>query len=578
MRRLRSLGIATAAGILVMLLLAAGVMDTLELPARDLVLRLLPEKPARIARVIAIDEASLRTHGAWPWPRTLLAAIVERAAQAGARGVVLDVLLSEPRTDDVALARAMTKVPTFAVCVLIEGEQWLLPSSTLRDSARVAHGNFELDHDGILRRFSPTKQSGDRAFTALSLEVASLLRPATVPLGRSISPAFRTPPSSVPVLTAGEVLGGRADLTRLRGSLVFVGPTALGLGDRVLTPVSRALSPDPGVTVHAAATESLLRNELVHPLPPIAGGALSALFVTTMLFLRRRARILRIGGFVAGLTLILAGGAVLLASTGIAIPFVSLVLAIAATLAVLETIAMTTSVRESRVALVDQKEIDLESKRLLAHELKTPIASMRNLTQLLAGFELSAAERQRVAVLLQSEAGKLETMVQALLDLERLSMRDFGAAASVVDLSAIVSGRIAVLGPGRPQVLQSSIEPGVLVLGDALLLERVIDNLVGNAMKYTPTQATVLVRLRREHGQAIVDVADTGPGIPATERERVFQRFYRGVSAQGTEGLGLGLAFVADVARWHGGRVTVENQPGGGALFQVIVPLAAKER
>jgi signal transduction histidine kinase len=73
-------------------------------------------------------------------------------------------------------------------------------------------------------------------------------------------------------------------------------------------------------------------------------------------------------------------------------------------------------------------------------------------------------------------------------------------------------------------------------------------------------------------------VADDGPGIPATERERVFQRFYRGVSAQGTEGLGLGLAFVADVARWHGGRVTVENQTGGGALFQMILPLAAKER
>ncbi len=159
-------------------------------------------------------------------------------------------------------------------------------------------------------------------------------------------------------------------------------------------------------------------------------------------------------------------------------------------------------------------------------------------------------------------------MVQALLDLERLPRRDFRAASRVTDLGELVKERVDVLRASADRPLHASIEPGVLVRADGMLLERVIDNLVGNALKYTDTPVDVTVR--GTASEALLEVADRGPGVTPEDRERIFQRFFRGAAARGTEGLGLGLSFVSEVARWHGGKVTLESGPG--ARFRVALP------
>lgn len=216
-------GVAVVAGIVVTLLLAAHSLDPVELPVRDFAVRLLPSRAATSTAVVAIDERSLREHGAWPWPRAELARIVDRCAGAEARAVIFDVLLNDPRAGDDVLAQSMSKLPTVAVAVLVEDEQWLVPSPSIREHTVVAHGNFELDHDGILRRFASTKQSGTRAYTALPIEAASMIRTVAAPIGHTIAPGFRTPPRSIPLISATDLLAGRA--TNLRGKLVFVGPT-----------------------------------------------------------------------------------------------------------------------------------------------------------------------------------------------------------------------------------------------------------------------------------------------------------------------------------------------------------------
>ena len=546
--------IAVLAGVIVTFLLAAHAADPLELPARDLALRVIPERPATNTVVVAIDERSLAEHGAWPWPRAKLAGIVDRCARAGARAVVFDVLLSDPREGDAVLASSMRKVPTAAVAVLVEGEEWLVPAPQLRDATVVAHGNFELDHDGILRRFASTKQSRDRAYTALSIEAASFVERIAAPVGRTIAPAFRTPPREIPIFSASDVIAGRAN--GLRNKVVFIGPTALGLGDRVLTPVSARLAPDAGVTVHASATESLLRHEQIRDLPPIFSGVLVLLFVWRAGLPARHRR----ASSAAALVILLLGGLALLALTGIAIPFVTLFATVALTALTLEAKHMTARLQRSQ-----------EDRALLAHELKTPVASMRNLTQLLADFDLSEAERRRVAVLLQSEAGKLESMVQALFDLERLPQRDFRTTSRVTDLGELVKARVDFLRASADRALQTSIAPNVLVRADGMLIERVIDNLVGNALKYT--DEAVEVTVRGAGAEAWLEVSDRGPGVDDAERERIFQRFFRGAAARGTEGLGLGLSFVAEVARWHGGKVSVEHAREGGSRFRVTLPL-----
>jgi CHASE2 domain-containing sensor protein len=168
----RTLLIALATAVAVTALLALDLANPLELPLRDFAVRAMPRLPAAATVVVEIDERSLREIGPWPWPRTTLAQLVDRAAEANARAVILDILLADPRPGDDVLARAMTRVRTIAVSVLVEGEQWLVPAPALQKSALIAHGNFELDHDGIHRRFATTKQNDERSDVALSFEAA----------------------------------------------------------------------------------------------------------------------------------------------------------------------------------------------------------------------------------------------------------------------------------------------------------------------------------------------------------------------------------------------------------------------
>ncbi|MBV9068809.1 MAG: CHASE2 domain-containing protein [Acidobacteria bacterium] len=557
--------IAIAVGVAVTLLLALDVVDPVELPARDMVLRRLPQHAAQRTVVVAIDEQSLRVIGAWPWDRAKLATIVDRAADAGARGVILDILLAEPRNGDEKLAASAKRLPVLAVAVVDEQGRWLMPRPPLSDSVTAAHGNFELDHDGILRRLSSTKQSGDRSLTALSVEAASLITGAPIPVGRSIAPAFRTRPSAIPAISAADLL--RNPAKNLRGKLVFVGPTALALGDRVLTPTTRGHQPDPGVTVHAAATESIIRGDVITELPPIVAGVFATIGIAAILIARRR----RIAASIV-IAAIVAGGIALLAN-GTAIPFITLIASAAIAAGVLETRIIIAALRSSEERYIDHRERDAESKRVLAHELKTPLASMRSLTQLMNGFDLSDAERKRVTSLLQHEAGKLETMVGTLLDLERLPLRDFASSSTIIDLGDLASARVDFLRASTDRTLFVSADRDVFIRADAALLERVVDNLVGNALKYTT--GAVTVRVVRRGNDAILEVEDRGPGISETEREKIFARFVRGTTAAGTNGLGLGLSLISEIAKWHGGAASLDSAQGG-SRFRITLPVAAE--
>jgi signal transduction histidine kinase len=562
-----ALWIATAAGFAVMLLLAFDVLDPLEMPARDFALRRLPPRAAMATVVVAIDEQSIRAIGPWPWNRKTLATIVDRAADAGARGVILDILLTDARPDDERLAAAAKRLPVLAVAVIDERGRWLMPGPPLAQAMTAAHGSFEVDQDGILRRLSSTKQSGDRALTALSVEAASLITGAPIPVGRSLSPAFRTRPRSIPEISAGNLLRDTTLASQLHGKLVFVGPTALALGDRVLTPTTLRHLPDPGVTVHAAATESIIRGDVIRELPPIAGGLLATIAVGAIVLVQRR-RIAAAIVVVATIT-----GGVLLLAVDISIPFVTLTAAAAIALAGIESKLIIAALRHSEERYLVDREHDAESKRVLAHELKTPLASMRNLTQLLGLFELTDAERKRVTSLLEQEAGKLETMVGTLLDLERLPLRDFATSSRVVDLGDLVAARVDFLRASTDRTLFVSVDSNLFVRADAALIERIVDNLAGNALKYTPAPSPVTVRVMRDHMDAVVEVEDHGPGIATEDRERIFQRFVRGATAAGTNGLGLGLSLVAEIAKWHGGTTGVEAVANGGSRFRVTIPL-----
>jgi two-component system OmpR family sensor kinase len=147
-----------------------------------------------------------------------------------------------------------------------------------------------------------------------------------------------------------------------------------------------------------------------------------------------------------------------------------------------------------------------------------------------------------------------------------------------VDLQAIARDAVAdasAVAPGRPVTLRAPSP--VVVAGDDMRLRQVVGNLVRNAIVHTPPPASIEVGLARRDGHAVLTVADHGPGLPADVAIRVFEPFYRGDAGRSRDrgGSGLGLSIVAAVVAAHEGSVRVAETPGGGATFEVELPLAS---
>ena len=208
-----------------------------------------------------------------------------------------------------------------------------------------------------------------------------------------------------------------------------------------------------------------------------------------------------------------------------------------------------------------------------SHELRTPLTSVRGLAEygLQQGDAASRDELLRLMGLIAREAGRMGRLVDDLLLLARF---DAGRPLDrqPVDLASIAAEAVQqarMMAPGRPIALEAA-EP-VIVDADAERLRQVIDNLIGNAVQHTPAGTPVTVTVISEPGTGRLTVADQGPGMTPEQASRVFERFYRTDGARTRErgGAGLGLAIAASLTAAHGGELTVDTEPGGGAAFHL---------
>lgn len=260
------------AALLTLALQVSGAVSSAELLVRDALLRHLPSRSASKVAIVLIDDEAIRRAGRWPWERAQLARLVENVFSAGAKGVVMDLLLPEEREGDERLTRALGRGPS-ALAVGVDGTgQWLLPNRSL-PAAPLGHVSFDLDRDGVVRRLSSTKQIGGRVLPALPVAAARLSDSAfPIPVGVMIRPAFRAP--SIPALSAAAVLEA-AGTDLLRDRIVFIGTSAAGVGDRFISPVSRGGSPDPGVLIEALSAESILSKDLLRTGSPLINALLA---------------------------------------------------------------------------------------------------------------------------------------------------------------------------------------------------------------------------------------------------------------------------------------------------------------
>jgi two-component system phosphate regulon sensor histidine kinase PhoR len=213
-----------------------------------------------------------------------------------------------------------------------------------------------------------------------------------------------------------------------------------------------------------------------------------------------------------------------------------------------------------------------------SHELKTPVAAVRALAEtLLTALPDDPEAGRRFAERIARETERLDALAGDLLDLSRVERGALDVEpVDLVGLVKEVVGGYADRAEERHIKLSTEVEPGVALRGDRAQLGLLLSNLIDNALRYTPAKGAVCVRLNAAESRAVLQVSDTGPGIPAGELSRVFERFYRvdKARARQTGGTGLGLAIVRHVAEAHGGTVRVDSELGRGSSFTVSLPLA----
>jgi signal transduction histidine kinase len=214
----------------------------------------------------------------------------------------------------------------------------------------------------------------------------------------------------------------------------------------------------------------------------------------------------------------------------------------------------------------------------VSHELRTPLTSIASASELLLSDDSAPEEsvRQRLEIV-RRNAERLRGMIEDLLLVGRLDAGMLTLERRRVGLPALVRDAVTQLSPGaeaRDVALVVEAPADGLIEADPRRLREVVENLLGNAVKFTDPGTEVVVRVAPAGGGWVLSVRDHGPGIPPALRSHIFERFVRSTDAdrRGTPGAGLGLAIVKGIVSLHGGSVSAYDAPGGGAVFECFLP------
>ncbi len=214
---------------------------------------------------------------------------------------------------------------------------------------------------------------------------------------------------------------------------------------------------------------------------------------------------------------------------------------------------------------------------LVTHELKTPLTAIQGMSELLSQFEVDAARRREMSLIINDEAKRLARMIDEYLDLTRLESGARAVRLTPLRIEQVIERSLLLLDPVAERAgvrIVRNLSPDLpAILGDADLIARAVTNLVDNAVKFSPADSIVTVNARADGPAVLIEVIDQGCGVAPEFLPHIFEKFYRVPRAGSADvpGAGLGLAFVREVAELHNGTATVESRPGKGSIFSLYL-------
>ncbi|MFI5897432.1 sensor histidine kinase [Actinoplanes sp. NPDC051513] len=231
----------------------------------------------------------------------------------------------------------------------------------------------------------------------------------------------------------------------------------------------------------------------------------------------------------------------------------------------------------ARLRALDAAKTDFMAT--VSHELRTPLTSISGYVELLRDAEpggLTDAQERMLEVIARN-VRRLRELIEDILTLSRIESGGFRSEPGEVDLAQVIDRALTEIGPAAAKAsvgLHAEVRGPLPLRGDGVQLDRVLANLLGNAVKFTPAAGTVTVHARQDPGETVLIVADTGMGIPAEEQQALFVRFFRATNAirQAVPGTGLGLAICRKIVDNHGGTIDVDSTENVGTTVTVRLP------
>jgi len=232
-------------------------------------------------------------------------------------------------------------------------------------------------------------------------------------------------------------------------------------------------------------------------------------------------------------------------------------------------------------ALRQADRIKSEFLAAMSHDFRSPLTVVRGAVELLLGERpgtLTAAQRE-LAESAERNVRRLEDFTAQLLEMARLEEGQISLDKEEIDAIALVRDVVAdhaLLAKQKRQWISLDVDPNPpRVVADRSKMQQALANLIVNAIRYAPQGTPILVAAHRRGDALRIEVRDHGPGIATADRQRIFDKFFRGQNADGTPGSGLGLAIARSLVTLHGGTLEYEENPGGGSAFVTMLPLAS---